>query len=220
MSSVDGGHGAPSSNAATSGPPTYDTSERFTAAGRPFHPEYNPSTTAPNPVPVEAEPGKQGSKYAHWGHWRFTDSDIIAVPVKVPRDKTSFKGKAAAFGALLQGEPTDYELKTISMTRKEYLEHYAVDAEGKYIGTGPPGYGFEGQGVVFDQDLKDVDTAGRKKNRSRDIFLNNDTILPGWVCDLGNKQLEKRDERRRSRSRNGTAEGQQRTRNSAGAGGA
>jgi len=140
--------------------------------------------------------------------------------VKVPRDKSSFKGKAAALGALLRSECADYELKTISMTRKEYLEHYAMDAEGKYIGTGPPGYGFEGQGVVFDQDSKDVDAAGRKKNRNRDIFLNNDTILPGWVCDPGNKQLEKRDERRRSGSRNSAAGGEQRARSSAGAGGA
>ncbi|KAI9894546.1 MAG: hypothetical protein M1814_001900 [Vezdaea aestivalis] len=107
--------------------------QRFTATGRPMKKEEISSLgnmsfdfmgQAPQNLP-----------------WRFTDDDIISVPVPIEDNAaagTEAK-KKGLFGKMHQKitGKTDKKFKVVQMTRREYLAKYAYDENGKYIGTEP-----------------------------------------------------------------------------------
>jgi hypothetical protein len=81
--------------------------------------------------------------------WKFTDEDMITVPIPYEDEETTEKSAGAGeekksfmsrLGRKLSGageKDKQEKFKMVRMTRGEYLAKWARDEDGKYIGTDP-----------------------------------------------------------------------------------
>jgi hypothetical protein len=81
-----------------------------------------------------------GGPTTHSTPMKFTDDDIISVPIRRPTLSSSPSDparKKSIFKKLFSSSD-DGDVIIKQMTRGEYLKHYAKDEEGMYIGTEDP----------------------------------------------------------------------------------
>lgn len=90
--------------------------------------------------------------------WKFTDDDLISVPIPVPDssadgdDTSEHAGSTTSLGSkvkhafMYKGKSKGKKspkFRVVKMTRGEYLKYWARDEHGNYIGTEPEGLGEE-----------------------------------------------------------------------------
>lgn len=83
--------------------------------------------------------------------WKFTDDDLISVPIPVSvdsaaaadnaADQVESKGWGSRLKQAMKGKRSPPKMKMVKMTRGEYLKYWARDEQGNYIGTEPEGMG-------------------------------------------------------------------------------
>ncbi|KAI9842317.1 MAG: hypothetical protein M1837_007309 [Sclerophora amabilis] len=118
-----------------------DGIEHFTATGRPM-PEYSYSSLA-------NMPGQFGAQVPQSLPWKFTDDDIISVPIPIDEagrpvrvtDRIKRKSWLGGWGRSAKCGRKKQRCRIVRMTRGDYLKYYARDENGNYIGTEPEGSG-------------------------------------------------------------------------------
>lgn len=110
--------------------------DSFTATGRPFKPRTDAENAASAYDSIMASDA--GGFVAGVNHLpvKFTDDSIISIPVLPKGAEQVESDKKKHFWSRRKSQNTNFIMK--QMTRGEYLEHYAKDDDGKYIGSGEP----------------------------------------------------------------------------------
>jgi hypothetical protein len=123
---------------ADSEPPSMtDDMERFTATGRPFKPA-NPAKDGWSMDSMSVTESF-GAAPANLLPVRYNDESLISVPVLRPEavgKGDAPKAKRSIFSRRRKSQTENFTMKSI--TRGEYLKHYAKDDEGKYCGAEAP----------------------------------------------------------------------------------
>ena len=120
--------------------PLNDTSgmDSFTATGRPCSSLHKSSKTSSAMVSM-AGAESWGAGPANTLPMKFSDSSLIPVPVLRPEDVgkvDGHKSKKSFFSSRRKSENSNFVIKQVP--RGEYLEYYAKDEEGRYVGTEEP----------------------------------------------------------------------------------
>lgn len=113
-----------------------DGLDRFTATGRPYK---APSDEDKAAAAYDSVMASDSFSVAGVNHLpvKFTDDSIISIPVLPHGGATQIQsGKKKTFWSRRKSENTNFVMK--QMSRREYLEHYAKDDQGKYIGSEEP----------------------------------------------------------------------------------